>query len=70
MTAKKAAIFPKTAEIPDKQMMDAAKNLAAKIHEQQQNRFRHSRQRKTLPISTHTCPNRNMVKKMPQEARM
>ena len=66
--AKKAAIFPKTAEIPDKQMMDAAKNLAAKIMNSSKTASGIPANGKRYLISTHTCPNCNMVKKMLQEA--
>ena len=67
--AKKVSAFPKTAELPDKQMMDAAKNLSASImNSSASSPAALASNGKRYLISTHTCPNCNMVKKMLQEA--
>ena len=72
-TAKKVAegkIIPRTAEQPDKRMMDEAKNLAAKIMNSGKTSSASAlaSNGKRYLISTHTCPNCAMVKKMLNEA--
>jgi len=72
-TAKKVAegkVIPRTAEQPDKRIMDEAKNLAAKIMNSGKTSSASAlaSNGKRYLISTHTCPNCAMVKKMLNEA--